>query len=76
MTIRGLGDRWLSGEPIEGIDYALHDRVTVVGGPNDGDGGSVTLLLGPAPDPLYLVTLDAGGRAVRLRQSELYRAEG
>lgn len=75
MTLRGLGDRWLAGERIEGIRFAHHDRVTVVGGAHDGDVGTVSLLLGPAPDPLYLVTLERGGRAVRLRQSELHAAE-
>lgn len=67
---RGLGDRWLAGEAVDGVAFALHDAVEVVAGPLDGERGSITLLMGLSPEPSYLVTL-AGGRDVRMRQSAL-----
>ena len=70
MTIRGTGDRWLAGEPVDGVSLALHQAVEIVGGPADGQRGTVALLMGLTPEPSYLVTLEAGGD-VRVRQSFL-----
>lgn len=74
IPIQGLGDRWLAGESIPGVDFALHDAVELVGGPLDGERGSISLLMGLAPEPSYLVSV-SGGRDVRLRQSGLRRAD-
>jgi hypothetical protein len=71
-TNRGAGDRWLAGEPVPGVEFALHDRVEVTAGPCDGERGSVSLLMSLTPDPSYLVTLATRGD-VRVRQSALRR---
>jgi len=71
--MRGLGDRWLAGEPVDGVAFAHHDSVEVVGGSLDGHAGTVLLLLAVAPEPLYLVAVDGRGD-VRIRQSALQAA--
>jgi hypothetical protein len=67
----GLGDRWLQGERLPGVDFAQHDRVTIAGGSRDGQTGAVILLLAVAPQPLYLVSLDAEAGDLKVRQSAL-----
>jgi hypothetical protein len=71
---RNLGDRWLAGDAVPGVDLARHATVFIAGGPFAGCVGSIALLLTPPPDPLYLVELrgDPGGE-VRVRQSSLQR---
>lgn len=69
----GVGDRWLAGERIAGVAFALHDAVEIVAGPFDGERATIALLMGLAPEPSYLVTLPSR-RDVRLRQSELRSA--
>jgi hypothetical protein len=71
MNVRGAGDRWLAGEKLPGVAFALHDSVRLTRGDWTGQVGSVTLLLALAPEPLYLVRLGAGGRDVSARQSAL-----
>ena len=66
----GLGDRWLRGEPLPGVAFAQHERVTIAGGSRGGRTGGVLLLLAVAPEPLYLVALDGGGD-LKVRQSAL-----
>lgn len=68
--MRGIGDRWLAGERVEGITFAHHDQVRIARGPHAGSTGTVALLLSTAPEPTYLVSLGAAGDA-RARQSEL-----
>ena len=70
---QGVGDRWLAGEAVDGVCYALHDAVEITGGPLDGERGTIALLMGLSPEPSYLVML-AGRRDVRVRQSALRRA--
>lgn len=71
--MRGAGDRWLAGEPLDGVRFALHDPVEIVGGPLDGLRGTIALLMALTPEPSYLVALR--DRAdVRVRQSALRRA--
>lgn len=70
----GIGDRWLAGESVPGVEYALHDAVEVVAGPFDGERGTISLLIGLTPEPAYLVTL-AARRDVRVRQSALRRTD-
>ena len=72
--IQGVGDRWLAGESIPGVEFALHDAVELVGGPLDGERGSIALLMSLAPEPSYLVSL-GDGRDVRQRQAALRRAD-
>ena len=67
MSVRGLGDRWLAGEAIEGVEFA-HGAAVVA---PDGRTGSILLLMSGPPDPLYLVELDEEPRARRMRQSVL-----
>ncbi len=69
----GLGDRWLAGETISGISFGLGDAVTVLTGRGAGGIGRVRLLLGPPPDPRFVVEL-LDGSTVKVRQSELAHA--
>lgn len=71
MDIRGVGDRWLAGETIPGVAFAMHASVEVTSGRFRGQGGAVILLMALASEPLYLVKLNAGAGDVRVRQSEL-----
>lgn len=68
---RRAGDRWLAGEPVEGVAFAHHDTVEIVAGPHLGRFGAVVLLIGMQPEPLYLVEFAEGAGDRRLRQSEL-----
>jgi hypothetical protein len=68
--VRGVGDRWLADERVDGVRFAHHARVVVAEGARAGARGSVRLLLAVSPEPLYLVELDAGGD-LRVRQSRL-----
>jgi hypothetical protein len=72
--MRGIGDRWLAGETVEGVAFGHHGRVQIVGGALDGQQGWVALLMSLGGDPVYLVSL-AGGGHVRLPQSRLRPAE-
>jgi hypothetical protein len=74
MSIRGQGDRWLAGEPIEGVELEQYAPVRITSGPYAGQTGFVALLLNLEDDPLYLVTLAFGAGDVRARQSALQRA--
>ena len=67
LEIRGLGDRWLAGEAVEGVLFARNDSVSVVEGPYTGERGF--------PQPTFLVELASGRGRVRLRQSELQASE-
>ncbi len=69
-TNHGVGDRWLAGESIPGVHFALHDAIEIVGGQFDGERGIIVLLMGLTPEPSYLVSLGARGDA-RMRQSAL-----
>ncbi len=69
-THHGIGDRWLAGERIPGVAFALHDAVEIVAGPFDGEQGFIALLMGLSPEAGYLVTVPTRGD-VRLRQSAL-----
>lgn len=75
MTALGAGDRWLQGEKPEGVLFAHHDRVSIVGGSRDGEEGTILLLLALSPEPLYLLQLDDGPE-LRIRQSALQGADG
>jgi hypothetical protein len=72
---QGIGDRWLAGEAVPGVRFALHDAVEVVGGQFDGEHGSITLLMLLTPEPSYLVSIRSRGD-VRIRQSSLRAAGG
>lgn len=71
MTGTGLGDRWLAGERLAGVAFALNDAVEVTAGRARGERGTVVLLMAVAPDPLYLVELGGGAGAARVRQADL-----
>ena len=70
MTTRGLGDRWLAGETIEGVAFGHHARVQVVEGTRAGARGIVLLLMAVEPEPRYLVQLESGEQ-VPFRESAL-----
>jgi hypothetical protein len=71
MNIRGQGDRWLAGEPIQGVQFEHNAPVEIVGGPHAGQTGSVAFLMNLDADPLYLVELGTGAGDIRVRQSSL-----
>ena len=70
-TRRGAGDRWLAGEAVDGVDFALHAPVEIGLGRHEGRRGRVALLLALGDDPVYLVALSGQGGEARVRQSAL-----
>jgi hypothetical protein len=73
IEIRGVGDRWLDGEKIDGVDFPLHARVMITVGKYAGMTGTVAFLMNLDEDPLYLVELSAGTGDVRVRGAGLRR---
>lgn len=71
MSARGIGDRWLAGESIEGVSFAHNQSVLVAEGTHRGQRGNIVLLMAVTPVPRYLVRLAVGGGEVRLPQSAL-----
>ena len=71
MRQRGAGDRWLAGEPVDGVAFAHHAHVVIARGARAGRRGRVALLLAMRPEPRYLVSLDGGTEDVRVAQSEI-----
>ena len=67
---RGLGDRWLAGERIDGVLFAQGDAVLVRDGRHAGRVGRVLLLADAPPDAAYLVDL-GDARPVRVAQAGL-----
>ena len=74
MDVRGIGDRWMAGDEIPGVTFALNDEVAILEGPNAGEGGAIIFLVALRPEPLYLVERGSGKGDVRVRQSALRRA--
>lgn len=70
---RGVGDRWLAGERIPGVEFARSDPVEIVQGTRTGSSGVIALLVALEPEPAYLVELATGAGDVRVRQSALRR---
>jgi hypothetical protein len=68
-----MGDRWLAGEPIDGVELELNARVRITAGPHAGETGTIAFLMNLEGDPLYLVELSAGTGDLRVRQSALAR---
>ena len=75
MEVRGQGDRWLAGEPVDGVALELHARVRITEGRYTGKTGSIAFLMNLEGDPLYLVELSAGTGDVRVPQSSLQRID-
>jgi hypothetical protein len=75
MNVRGLGDRWLAGEAVPGVDFAHNDSVEILTGSHAEQSGVIVLLLGIEPEPVYLVALGSGRGDVRVRQSGLRAVE-
>lgn len=73
-ALRGVGDRWLAGEAIDGVRHGPGARVAFAAGPRAGERATVELLVVVAPEPAYQVRT-ADGAVVRVRQSSL-RADG
>ena len=71
----GLGDRWIAGEALPGIEFAQHARVVLREGPRSGATGTVLLLIAVTPEPRYAVRLDgAGAPVVKVAQAALAHA--
>lgn len=68
---RGAGDRWLAGDPLEGVRFSHHAAVEISGGRFDGARGRIELLIALAPEPQFLVALADGGGTVKVPQSSL-----
>jgi hypothetical protein len=75
MNLRGIGDRWLAGEAIPGVSFALHDAVEITDGEDAGARGAIMLLMMVRPEPKYLVRLRDGSGDVRVLQSKMRRLE-
>jgi hypothetical protein len=70
VELRGVGDRWMAGETVAGVEFAVRQAVTITGGARAGERGTVLLLVDVAAEPVYFVELRAGA-VVRVRQSQL-----
>lgn len=73
MTLRGIGDRWLAGEEIDGVSYHRHDTVDILDGKHEGKTGRIELLMDVGPEARYLVKLEPDGRLVPVGESALRR---
>jgi len=73
MSVRGIGDRWLAGETIDGVTLHRHDPVEIVAGRHEGQFGRIELLMDVEPEARYLVKLDEAERLVPVNQSALRR---
>jgi hypothetical protein len=71
--IRGVGDRWLAGEPIEGVEFPLNAHVMLTLGWHAGKTGTVAFLMNLDGDPMYLVELRDGSGDVRVRGGGMRR---
>ena len=71
MTLRGIGDRWLAGEQIEGVSFHRHDAVEVAAGKHAGKTGRIELLMDVEPEARYLVELRPDGRLTPVNESAL-----
>jgi hypothetical protein len=70
VELRGVGDRWMAGERVDGVTFGPRAPVEITGGAHAGTRAVVALLADVREEPVYLVELDAGGVA-RVRQSWL-----
>lgn len=75
MDMRGIGDRWLADETIDGVGFRRHDIVEIMTGKYEGEIGRIELLMDLAPEARYLVKLTSSGRMVPVAQSALQRAD-
>lgn len=73
MTLRGIGDRWLAGEKIDGVSLQRHDAVDISAGRHEGEIGRVELLMDVQPEARYLIKLAQSGRLVPVSESALRR---
>jgi len=71
MELRGVGDRWMAGETVDGVTFGHGAAVEVVAGAHAGARGRVLLLLSVRPEPRYLVRISAPSVDARLAQSML-----
>jgi hypothetical protein len=69
MERRGLGDRWLAGEQVPGVEFAHYEPVRITAGRFLGQVGTIALLIDVGADPEYVVSTVGGD--VRVRQSSL-----
>ena len=70
MELRGVGDRWMAGEQVDGVAFGPRAPVEITGGTHTATRAVVLLLSDVREEPVYLVELAAGGVA-RVRQSWL-----
>lgn len=59
-SFQELLERWMAGELPPGVEYALTDRVEVAEGAHAGERGVIVAAVAFAPEPWFVVNLDAG----------------
>ena len=68
--VPGIGDRWLAGERLPGVQFALHDAVEIVAGERAGETARVMLLARVGGRVEYVVSV-AGSGEIRVAQDAL-----
>ena len=76
--VPGPGDRWLAGEPVDGVAFGPRERVEFVRGSRAGGRATVVLLVAVSPEPMYHVVTEDGDppRELHVRQSALRSVGG
>lgn len=70
----GLGQAFLSGDAIPGVQYRHNEYVRIVSGEHVGDAGSLVTVLSLNPEPRFVVESEQHGD-IEVFQSEVTRAE-
>lgn len=70
VDIQNLAQAFLDREAVAGVAYRHNDYVRVIGGPFQGENGSLVSLLAIETDAVFLVELETGGD-VEVNQSQL-----
>jgi hypothetical protein len=73
-SFQELLERWMAGEHLPGVRYALTDRVEVAEGAHAGERGVIAAAVDFAPEPVFVVDLDAG-TDVEVSQSSVRPAD-
>lgn len=60
MNLAEIGQRFLNGDPIDGVRYRHNDFVFITSGANSGGSGSLVTITSFDPEPKYLVELESG----------------
>jgi hypothetical protein len=60
LPLQDLLERWMAGETLPGVDYALNDLVEVVDGAHAGERGTVITPVQFEPTLVFAVELSSG----------------